>query len=127
MNYIWNRVFEKGQESTGFVDIYSSNVEGKNVKAIVNYLTQLPDNDNNKKVHVTLFFQGTKSDVTDGLFHWMYDDICQSVKENSRQKFKRESKPLDQISTQTFIVKNIPEFEHFSHADYGFVDPPHKS
>jgi hypothetical protein len=119
MNNTWEKALENGQESIGFVDVYTSNVEGKKVKAIINYLPQFQDNNNNKQVHITLFFEGSKSDITDGLFHWIYDDICELIQENIDLRFTRKSEPLDFVYTQTFIVKNIPEFEHYTHGDYG--------
>ena len=76
MNYIWEKALKEGQKAIGFVEVYTSEIKEKNVKAIINYLPQFPDSNDQKDAHITLFFEGQQTDITDGLFHWMYDDIC---------------------------------------------------
>ena len=56
MDYKWKKILERGQKAIGFIEIYTSNIEGHNVKAIVNYLPQFLDNSRHRDAHVTLFF-----------------------------------------------------------------------
>ena len=122
MNYTWRKTFEKGQNAIGFIEVYTSVIKGRNVTAIVNYLPQFPDSSYQKDAHITLFFEGQRADITDGLFHWMYDDICEIVKSNEEMKYQASARALSYLLTQTFLVEKMPDFEYFTHGDYGFTE-----
>jgi hypothetical protein len=122
MNYSWRKTLEKGQKAIGFLEVYISVIEGRNVAAIVNYLPQFPDSNYQKDAHITLLFEGQRTDITDGFFHWMYDDICDIVKSNEKMKYQESAKSLSYLLTQTFLVDKIPDFEYLTHGDYGFTE-----
>ena len=117
MNYNWETTLEKGQTAIGFLEVYESVIKGRNVRALVNYLPQFLDRDE-KNAHVTLFFEGARTELTDGLFHWIYDDLCDIVKSNEAMKYQERGKPFSLLFTQTFLVDNLPEFKYLTHGDY---------
>ncbi len=116
--YEWNLLFEKGQQSFGRVEIYIATIEGFNVKVIINYLPQFISNSKHRDAHVTLFFQGDKKNITDGLFHWIYDDIGRIIKSFEDTIYNKDSKPIEYMLTQLFTVSKLPEFEYFTHGDF---------
>ena len=62
---------------------------------------------------------GEKEDLTDGLFHWIYDDIGRIIKQKEDEYFEQNSEILDIMITQTLIVDKMPQIELISHGDYG--------
>ncbi len=119
--YEWEKIEDRGQLAKGFVQIYVSNADGHNLKAIINYLPQLPDSDQKKRAHVSLFFEGKKENLTDGMFHWIYDDIYELIKLHENDKFKA-SEPIEHFITQTLLLDKIPDFSLLSHGDYSGIE-----
>jgi hypothetical protein len=119
--YEWEKIEDKGQPAIGFVQIYVSSANGHNLKAIINYLPQFPDSDQKRRAHVTLFFEGKKENLTDGMFHWIYDDIYELIKLYESDKFK-DSEPIEQFMIQTLVLDEIPDFSLLSHGDYSGIE-----
>lgn len=69
-------------------------------------------------VFIKLFFEGQQSDITDGLFHWLYDDICEIVKSNEVMMYPHKTMPLSFLLTQTFLLEKLPNLEYLTHGDY---------
>jgi hypothetical protein len=55
---------------------------------------------------VTIFWECIKSDVTDGFFHWVLEDIGQLIKENEKSMFDESLNPIEILFTQQFFCKN---------------------
>lgn len=119
--YNWEKVEDRGQPAIGFVQIYVSSADGHNLKAIINYLTQFPESDQKKRAHVTLLFEGKKENLTDGMFHWIYDDLYELIKLHESDKFK-DYEPIEHFMTQTLVLDKIPDFTLLSHGDYSGIE-----
>lgn len=120
-NYKWKKIEDRGQKPIGFIQIFSSQANDHNVRVIINYLPQFPDSDQKRRIHVTLFFEGKKEELTDGMFHWIYDDVHELTKLHENDKFK-ESEPIEHILTQTLLFDQIPDFKLLSHGDYTGIE-----
>ncbi|GGZ39343.1 hypothetical protein GCM10007049_35910 [Echinicola pacifica] len=64
---------------------------------------------------------GLPDGYTDGMFHWIYDDIYELVKLHENDTFKG-SKPIEHILTQTLLFDQIPDFSLLSHGDYAGIE-----
>jgi len=88
------------------------------VRAVISFFPQITGRSNQKQVNVCLFFEGEKADLTDGLFHWIYDDIGEIVKRKEGEYFDGNAEELEYMITQTLLVDRMPQFDLISNGDY---------
>jgi hypothetical protein len=60
-------------------------------------------------------------EMTDGLFHWIYDDLSNIVKSKEDAYFEASATNLQYIITQTLAIDRMPELQLFSHGDYATI------
>ena len=65
-----------------------------------------------------IFWNCKKSEITDGFFHWVMDDIGELIKENEKNLFDSELKNIELIMSQQFFCEKLPEIEYFTRGDY---------
>lgn len=118
MNYTWTKQIEKGQRAIGYIEIYTTNANGIHIKAIINYFPNLEQFAKNKVCHATVFFESEKQNITDGFFHWIYDDLLYLVSTQENVKFETGTNDFNMMITQTFITRKLPVFGYFTHGDY---------
>jgi len=118
MNYEWELASKKGQKGIGYVEVHSTIAKDHHVRAVISFFPQITGRSNQKQVNVCLFFEGEKADLTDGLFHWIYDDIGEIVKQKEGEYFVNNSEKLEYMVTQTLLVDRMPQFDLISNGDY---------
>ena len=118
MNYEWELASKRGQKGIGYVEVHNTVAEGHHIKAIISYFPQITGRPNQKHVNVCLLFEGKKRDLTDGLAHWIYDDLGEIAKQKENDYFERNSEVLEYMITQTFILDRIPQLELIANGDY---------
>ena len=117
MNYPWTKIAERGQYELGFIDIFEIQLHKKAI-AIIHYLPQ--HTHKNKRVIFTLILEGSKADWTEGTLHKIFEDAESGIRDAEGFKFNNVNQ-LDYMDTQIFSVKNIEDFDYFSHGDYNFI------
>lgn len=120
MNSTWERILEEGQKAIGYLDIYTTVFQGNNVKAVINYMPQFPKNSFKKDAHITLYYEGTKSELTDSKLMDIFNDILDIIRTNEANKYPEAANQLSYVLTQVFIVDRIPNIEYYSHGDFGW-------
>lgn len=118
MNYEWRRVSARGQRGVGNAEVYNTTANGHRISAVISFLPQITGRSNQRQVNVCLFFEGRKVDLTDGLFHWIYDDIGDIVQERESEYFDIDSEELEYMITQTLTVDRMPQLDLVSNGDY---------
>ena len=118
MNYEWERASERGQKGVGYVEVYNTTAKGHRISSVISFLPQITDHSNKRQVNVCLFFEGKKVELTDGFFHWIYDDIGDIVQEKESEYFNSGSEALEYMITQTLIVDRMPQLDLVSNGDY---------
>jgi len=118
MENSWVKELEEGQYAIGFVEVYSTKVNGMPLKAIINYFPQLLDDNNKRNISVTVFIVGNKEKITKSLFYEMMNDIGEIVKNSEPLKFNKESPSIPYMITQSFFVEKLPELKYYTHGDF---------
>jgi len=78
MNYNWDLISNKGDYPHGFVEVFKTEIKGKNAIAIINYLAQLGDND--QKVVTTVLLEGDKNSWTENVTNSILHDAEDRIK-----------------------------------------------
>jgi len=116
MNYEWKQIAERGQYELGFIDIYELVYEKKAI-AIIHYLPQ--HTQVKQRVVFTLILEGKKGDWTNGIINNIFEDIENRIKNIEYFKFNNFNS-LEYMDSQIFIIKQIQDFDYFSHGDFSF-------
>jgi hypothetical protein len=118
MNFEWNRIAERGQTATGYIDVYELMGRQKAI-AVIHYM---PQHEFKKQLVVlTLILEGTKSSWTDGTIDRIFQDAEFRIKNVWFEKFNNYNE-LKLMYTQLFTVKSIQDFDYLSHGDMSFID-----
>lgn len=119
MTFEWLLKEHHGQYSVGFREVYETKEsEEVSCMAILYYYPQLDSTNNKKIIHLTLFFVGSKQDLSDGLFHWIHDDICELVKIKEGDYYRVSGNPFSIIYSEVCFLKELPILEYYTHGDY---------
>ena len=109
---------QKEAKGVGYVEVYNTTAKGHRISAVISFLPQITGHSNQRQVNVCLFFEGKKVELTDGFFHWIYDDIRDIVQEKENEYFNSDSEALEYMITQTLIVDRMPQLDLVSNGDY---------
>lgn len=121
MNFKWTVSKKQGQSGIGFVFECKAIDANIPVSALVYCFPNLNQFGNNKIANVTIFWQGTKTEVTDVFFHWVLDDIGEIIKNDEINLFDGNSLPFDLMMTNQYFVKELPDVTYFTHGDYKVI------
>ncbi len=120
MTYEWVLKESNGQALIGFHEIYETDKEEDvSCLALLYYFPQLDSTNNERIVHLNLFFVGSKQELTDGKFHWIHNDICELAKAKETEYFRIPGKQLSIIFSEVYFVDKLPKFEYYKHGDFG--------
>ena len=100
------------------MEVYNTTAKGHRISAVISFLPQITGRSNQRQVNVCLFFEGKKVELTDGFFHWIYDDIGDIVQEKESEYFNSDSEALEYMITQTLIVDRMPQLDLVSNGGY---------
>lgn len=121
MIYEWKKSSKRGQKGVGYVEVHRASVKSNNIHAVISFLPQYTNDEPKRKdVNVCLLFEGKKENLTKGLFHSIFQDIGEIVK-NKEGEFFEGSQELRPMITQTLIVDKVSEMELISNGDY-YID-----
>lgn len=122
MNFNWNKIAERGQSSTGYVDVYELADKNRAI-AIIHYLPQYEQT--KQRVMFTLILEGDKSNWTDGTISSIFEDAESRIFNVEFIKFNNLNS-LDYMDTQIFTVKSIDNFDYLNHGDWSFIKTDNK-
>lgn len=117
MNFNWNKIAERGQSSTGYIDVFEL-VEKNRAIAIIHYLPQFEQT--KQQVMFTLILEGDKSIWTDGTIDSIFEDAERRIFNVEFIKFNNLNS-LDCMETQMFTVKSIDDFKYLKHGAWSFL------
>ena len=118
MNFEWKNIAERGQYSTGFIDIYEL-IQKPKAFAIIYYLPQYEQT--KQRVLFTLILEGEKINWTKGMISNIFEDAENRIKNAEYFKFNNFNS-LEHMDTQIFTVKNIDNFDYLNHGDFTFIE-----
>jgi hypothetical protein len=120
MDYKWEKIEDHGQPAIGFIEIYKSDLDNKaNALAVINYFPQLPSRGYEQEATITLYYDGTKDSISDGFFHWIFNDLSEIIANNEEKMFQEKTgKKIKHSQIQFFIVDKLPNLIYYSHGDY---------
>jgi len=118
MDYEWIVKKIEGQPAIGYEFICESKTNNIPVMAAIYCFPKLDQFGSHKIATVTIFWECNKSDITDGFFHWVLDDIGQIIKDKEKSIFDESLNPIEIMLTQQFFCKKLPNVEYFTHGDY---------
>jgi hypothetical protein len=122
MNFEWNKIAERGQSATGYVDVFELVGTNKAI-AIIHYLPQYEQT--KQRVMLTLILEGSKTIWTDGTLSRIFEDAEYRILNVECEKFNNFNS-LDYMDTQMFTVKSIEDFDYLSHGDQALMKPDKK-
>jgi len=118
MEHQWRKEIDEGQYAIGFVEVYTTTINGLPLKVIINYFPQLLDDNNKRNISATLYIKGKKEIMSKSLFYEIYNEIGEIVKNSESLKFNKDSPKIEYMITQTFLVTELPKFEYYTHGDF---------
>jgi len=117
-NFKWKQIFEKGQYSNGFIDIFESIIDGNRAVAIINFLPQFEDTD--QKVLTTILLEHPKHNWTEGKIKSILFDCEDYVKNLSSFRF-RVIGELHYMTIQTLFIEKIDNLQLGNFGDFSFI------
>ena len=118
MNYKWNVSKHEGQAAIGYVFSCETIAENIPVMAMINCFPKVNQFGNNKIASIVIFWECNKDKVTDGLFHWVMDDVGEIIKNNECCLFDNSLQKFDSMMSQHYFVEKLPKLTYFTHGDY---------
>lgn len=118
MDYEWSVKKIEGQPAIGYNFICETKANDIPIMAAICSLPKLDQFGSNKIATVTVFWKCKKSDITDGFFHWVLNDIGEIIKEKEMTIFDGSLNPIEIMFTQQFFCNNLPNLQYFTHGDY---------
>lgn len=118
MNYIWNVKKIDGRPTIWCAFICETISNNVSVMVIIYCFPKLNQFRDHKIVTVIVFWECTKTDIIDDLFHRVLDDIGKIIKERNGLIFDESLNQFEIILTQQYFCKNLSSLEYFQHGDY---------
>lgn len=122
MNYNWETIENYGQYENGFVEVFRTTINDLIAIAIINYLPQFKDEDEDQKVITTLLLEGEKNTWTEGKVKNILYDCEDRIRDISNFKFRIFNR-LKYMTIQTFHFKDLKDFQFGNNGDFGFEKP----
>ena len=117
MGYNWESKVSITTEGNGTIDAYQAVADSLEILAILSYSPILPISPKEKHIVALLFIKGEKSNLTDGQFHWIHDDLAEIV-ENRCGNIYAETGSVEFYLTNVLFVDELPNIDYFSHGTY---------
>jgi hypothetical protein len=119
MNYNWAEIIDKGQYENGFVEVYETSINKNKVIAIITYLPQFEDKQD-QNIVLTIFLEGEKNQWTEGTIKNILFDVEDRIKEVENFRFRVFSK-LDFMMTQIFYTSKINDINYLNSGEFSFM------
>ena len=118
MDYKWSVKKIEGQPAIGYNFICETIANNIPIMAIIYCFPKLNQFGNYKIATVTVFWECTKTDITDDFFHGVLDDIGEIIQGRDDLVFDESLNPIKIMLTQQYFCKKLPNLGYFTHGDY---------
>lgn len=116
MNYNWTEGVRRGQDYTGFLDVYLLNDKGRRAVSLVDYHAQFRDKQN-ANINVTLLIQKNEAFWTSGDIKRVFYDMEEYIKRDGASRFISMD-AVKVMQTKVLYIDNLDGIEYVSNGDF---------